>query len=170
MYRNLFVTLEAKNDPNGGDTMRNAYRFVFVMVVVVISTMMAGCSAKQMATLPDSIERSCTQGRVFYRIPSDSAAAPYPSVTVTAWHHEKNQPLTETKTDQAGNYCIEVPLGDFQVDLRVWGMVHLPTTSYTCTGSEDNIDLGTVPKRCGENCKKIEIMTDCKEFTPHRQQ
>ncbi len=29
---------------------------------------------------------------------------------------------------QAGNYCIEVPLGDFRVDLRVWGMVHSPKT------------------------------------------
>ena len=149
--------------------MRMLIGFAFVIVFVVTSTMMAGCSTKKMATLPDSIERSCTQGRVFYRIPSESAAAPYPSVTVTAWHHEKNQPLTETKTDQAGNYCIEVPLGDFQVDLRVWGMVHLPTTSYTCEGSEDNIALGTAPNRCGDNCKKIEIMMDCKEFTQRRQ-
>jgi hypothetical protein len=169
IYRNLFVTLEAKNDPYGGDAMRNAYRFVFVMVVVVISTMMAGCSARQMVTLQDNNERSCAQGRVFCKIPTDSAPVPYASVTVTAWHHEKNQPLTETKTDREGNYCIEVPLGDFQVDLRVWGMVQLPTISYTCTGSEDNIDLGTAPKRCGENCKKIEIMLDCKEFIPVRQ-
>jgi len=148
--------------------MRTLIGFAFAIVFIVTSTMIAGCSAKQIATLSDSIERSCIQGKVVYRITSDSAAAPYSSVTVTAWHHEKNQSLTETKTDQAGNYCIEVPLGDFQVDLRVWGMVHLPTTSYTCTGSEDNIDLGTAPNRCGENCKKIEIMTDCEEFTPRR--
>ena len=149
--------------------MRTLIGFAFVMVLVVTATMIAGCSAKQMVTLPDSIERSCAQGRVFYKISSDSAEVPYPFVTVNAWRHEKNQPLTETKTDQAGNYCIEVPLGEFRVDLRVWGMVQLPVTSYTCTGSEDNIDLGTAPNKCGENCKKIEIMTDCKEFTPLRQ-
>ena len=143
--------------------MRTLIGFAFVIVFGFTSTMM-GCSARQIGILPDRIERSCAQGRVFYKILTDSAAVPYPSVTVTAWDHETNQPLTETKTDQAGNYCIEVPLGDFRVDLRVWGMVHLPNTSYTCTGSEDNIDIGTAPNRCGENCKKIDIKTDCKEW------
>ncbi len=143
--------------------MRTLIGFASVIVFGFTSTMM-GCGARQMGTLPESIERSCAQGRVFYKIPTESATVPYPSVTVTAWHHEKNQPLNETKTDQAGNYCIEVPLGDFRVDLRVWGMVYSPKTSFTCTGSEDNIDIGTASNRCGENCKKIDIMTDCKEF------
>lgn len=149
--------------------MRALIGFAFVIVFGFTSTIiMMGCSTRQMGTLPDSIEHSCVQGKVFYKVPTDSAAVPYPSVTVTAWQHEENKPLTETKTDQAGNYCIEVPLGDFRVDLRVWGMVHSPKTSYTCTGSEDNIDIGTALNRCGKNCKKIDITVDCKEWTRRR--
>jgi hypothetical protein len=150
--------------------LRRLIDFTFVIIVVIISTLIAGCSTKQTAALPDGLERSCIQGRVYYRIPADSAPAttttPFPSVAVSAWNHEKNQPLTETKTDQAGNYCIEVPLADFHIDLRVWGMVNLPATSFTCTGSAVNIDPGSAPNRCGENCQEIEIMTDCKKFTP----
>ena len=148
--------------------MRTPSGFIFAIFVVIISTVIAGCSAKQTATIQESTERSCIQGKVYYRISPDLAPVLYPSVTVSAWHHEKNQPLTETKTDQAGNFCIEVPLGNLYVDLRAWGMVNLPTASYTCAGSRDTIGLGSAPNRCGENCKKIEIVTDCKEFTPRR--
>ena len=34
----------------------------------------------------------------------------------------------------------EVPLGDFRVDLRVWGANYLQRNTYVCDGSKDNID------------------------------
>jgi hypothetical protein len=64
-----------------------------------------------------------------------------------------------------------VPLGDFKVDLRVWGVQRLDKTSHTCKGSADDVDIGTVPRECGEECIRIDIIADCQEFQPsyHRQ-
>lgn len=100
--------------------------------------------------------------------PIDSKQVPWGGVTVNAWRHGKDLALAETKTDSDGNYCIEVPVGDSRVDLRVWGMERMEGTSYICDGSVQNIDPGKTPKKCGENCFKTDIMTQCHERTDQR--
>jgi len=149
--------------------MKNYYRVAFVINVVLLFTIAFGCGPKQqIQPLSEDFAHTCIRGTVSYRNPIDSTQAPYPSVKVTAWRHDTNQPLVETQADSAGSYCIEVPLADFRVDLRAWGLVDLDNRSYTCSGSQDNIALGTTSKKCGEDCLKIDIVTDCSEFTPIR--
>ncbi len=125
-----------------------------------------GCSGPQIQKPPETVETTCIQGTVWYRASTDSTPMRYPYATVTAWRDGTDQGLAETKADEAGNYCIEVPLGDHKVDLRVWGLKRLGGTNYTCKGSEESIDLGTTPKKCGEDCVSIDIITECGEFQP----
>jgi hypothetical protein len=95
--------------------------------------------------------------------PIDSKQIPYAGVTVNAWRHDKELALVETKTDKDGNYCIEVPVGDFRVDLRVWSMERMEGNSYLCQGSVQNIDPGKTAKKCGEDCFKTDIVTQWKK-------
>jgi hypothetical protein len=100
--------------------------------------------------------------------PIDSKQVPYAGVSVTAWRPDKELALSETKTDSDGNYCIEVPAGDFRVDLRVWGTERMEGKSYICQGTAQNIDPGKGPKKCGADCFKTDILTQCEERTDRR--
>ena len=133
------------------------------MCVILALSIALGCTTKQ-ATAPSvGTEVACIEGFVRYRSPIDSAVLPYGNGTITAWRHDKDQALTETKADQDGKYCIEVPLGDYTVDLRVWGLERFETQNYTCQGSADNIEIGKRPGKCGGDCMTVEILAGCKE-------
>ena len=146
--------------------MKKYYRFALVISSILLLSIAAGCGHSQIKGLPEDFMPTCIQGTVWYRMSTDPTPVPYPYARITAWRHGTDQPLSETKADEAGNYCVEVPLGESGVDLRVWGVKRLRGTGYTCKGSENNIDAGTASKRCGEDCVKIDIITDCEEFQP----
>jgi len=149
--------------------MRSKYSSVLVLMLVVGTAFVFGCASKQISPLPEDIETTCIQGSVRYKSPVDGKEVSYAGATVGVWVHDTEQGLTETKTDASGNFCLAVPLGDFEVDVRVWGMTRLEHKTYICKGSADNIDLGNLPKKCGTgDCLKVLISTDCKEYTPVR--
>jgi hypothetical protein len=127
-----------------------------------------GCGAPQIHSVPADSVKTCIQGKVWMKSPVDSKQVPYAGVSVNAWHHDKDLALGETKTDRDGNYCIEVPVGEFRVDLRVWGMERVEQISYICKGSVENIDPGKIPKTCGQDCLKADILTQCEERTDRR--
>jgi hypothetical protein len=127
-----------------------------------------GCGAPQIRGVPADSVKTCIQGKVWMKSPIDSKQVPYAGITVNAWRHDKDLAVAETKSDGAGNYCIEVPVGNFRVDLRVWGMERMEEKSYICQGSVQNIDPGKTPKRCGEDCFKTDIMTQCEERADRR--
>ncbi len=145
--------------------MRSNHPFILGTYLLSLSALIFGCAPTQVKRPPEDFEPTCIQGKVWYRTPADSNPVPYPYAPVTAWQHGTDQPLGETKTDGAGNYCIEVPIGE-QVDLRIWGVRRLQGTSYTCKGSEEDIAPGKISQECGEDCLRIEIDTDCGEFEP----
>jgi hypothetical protein len=127
-----------------------------------------GCGAPQIPGGSAYSVKTCIQGKVWMKNPVDSNQVPYGGVTVNAWMHDKELALAETKTDSDGNYCIEVPVADFRLDLRVWGMERMGGQSYICQGSVQNIDPGKTPKKCGEDCFKTDIMTQCQERQDRR--
>jgi hypothetical protein len=127
-----------------------------------------GCGTPQIQGVPADSVKTCIQGKVWMKNPIDSRQVPYAGVSVNAWRHDKDSALVETVTDRDGNYCIEVPVGDFRVDLRVWGMERREGTSYICKGSVDNIDPGKTPKKCGQDCFKADILTECEERSDRR--
>jgi hypothetical protein len=47
-------------------------------------------------------------------------------------------------------------------------MERMEGKSYICDGSAQNIDLGKGPKKCGEDCFKADIVTQCHERTDQR--
>jgi hypothetical protein len=100
--------------------------------------------------------------------PVDSKQVAYGGVMVNAWRHDKDLALAESKTDSDGNYCIEVPMGNFRVDLRVWGTERIEGKSYICQGSLQDIDPGKAAKRCGEDCFKADISAQCEERADSR--
>lgn len=152
--------------------MKNDYRHALILTLVFFSFVAAGCGPEQQVKPPQSIESletTCIQGAVSYRLPENSSSVPFANVKVAAWRHDTtDQPLAETVTDAKGDYCIEVPQGNFSVDVRVWGMVNLEKTSYTCNGSADNISLGTAAKRCDGDCPRADIFANCSVFKPVR--
>jgi hypothetical protein len=127
-----------------------------------------GCGAPAVQGVRANAVRTCIQGKVWMKNPIDSKQVPWGGVTVNAWRHGKDLALAETKTDSDGNYCIEVPVGDSRVDLRVWGMERMEGKTYICDGSVQNIDAGKTPKKCGEDCFKTDIVTQCHERTDQR--
>jgi hypothetical protein len=131
-----------------------------------------GCSSEQKVQASKPIQYAepvCFQGTVHYPHPSDSQPVPFANVKVTAWRHdETKKPFAEAMADPRGNYCLEVPLGEYGVDIRVWGMVNLGSKSYTCTASEDDIKLGKTTKKCGEDCITVDLVANCSEFKPTR--
>jgi hypothetical protein len=151
----------------GGDGMTTARRFACRMTVMMLLIILLGCSGTQVVqSPPENFEPTCIQGTVWYRTPKDSSPVPYPYATITAWRHGTKQGLAETKADEAGNYCIEVPRGDFGVDLKVWGARRIGATRYTCKGSQENVNPDRTSKKCGEGCLRIDIITECQEFEP----
>ncbi len=152
--------------------MKNEHRIAFILLLVFCSSLAVGCGPEQQVKPPQSIESletTCIQGTVSYRLSIDSSSVQFANVKVVAWRHgTTDQPLAETVTDAKGDYCIEVPRGDFSMDVRVWGMVNLEKTSYTCSGSADNVSLGTGVKRCGGDCPRVDIIANCSIFKPVR--
>ena len=102
--------------------MNKGYYSTFRFIILV-STILVGCAPKPGADLGGDLDTTCIQGTVTYQSPIDASSTPYPSATVSAWKKDSEKTLSEARTDQRGNYCIEIPVGDFRVDLRVWGMV-----------------------------------------------
>ena len=127
-----------------------------------------GCGAPQIQGVPAESVKTCIQGKVWMKHPVDSRPVPYAGVKVNAWRHDKEVALAETTADRDGNYCIEVPAGDFEVDLRVWGMERMEGVSYICKGCVEKIDPGKTPKRCGEDCLKVGITAACEERADRR--
>jgi hypothetical protein len=123
-----------------------------------------GCASGQVQPPSGTSGSACIRGTVSLRNPVDAKEVVYPGVAVSAWVHGEKKGLAETKTDGAGNFCIEVPAGDYKVDLRVWGLEHFAQENYTCDGSTENITLGSGPGRCGSgNCIRADIQAECKE-------
>lgn len=152
--------------------MKNGYRLAFIQALLFFSVIVVGCGPEQQVKAPqslESLEPTCIQGTVSYRLPEESTLVPFANVKVAAWRHgTTDQPLAETVTDAKGDYCIEVPRGVSGVDVRVWGMVNLEKTSYTCNGSAENMNPGTSVKRCGGDCLKADITANCNVFKPVR--
>jgi hypothetical protein len=131
--------------------------------------MMTGCGSVHVGTPREDFELSCIQGTIWYRSPVDGTMVRYPDAQISAWRHgEEDEGLAETRADSAGNYCLEVPLGEPGVDIRVFWFLRLSGKSYRCRGSKEKVDLGQSPKTCGEDCITIDIITDCQEFEPRR--
>ena len=133
------------------------------MSVILALSVEFGCTTMQTTEPSVGTEVACIEGLVRYRSPGSSAVVPYGNVTITAWRHDKDQALTETKSDQEGSYCIEVPLGDYTVDLRVWGLEGFEAQNYICQGSVEKIDMGKRPRKCGGDCIQVDILAGCKE-------
>ena len=133
------------------------------MGVILALSVAWGCTTMQATAPTAGIEVSCIEGFVRYRSPIDSAVLPYGNATITAWRHGNDQAITETKADQEGKYCIEVPLGDYTVDLRVWGLERFEAQNYICQGSVDKIDMGKRPGKCGSDCIQVDILAGCRE-------
>jgi hypothetical protein len=148
--------------------MKNTYLLALATCLILLFAVTVGCSPKQIPSFPEGVETTCIHGTVWYLSPIDSTQNRYPNATVAAWLHEKDQPIVDTKTDESGNYCIEVPLGNFGVDLRVWGTNHLQRDIYICDGSKDNIDIGTSSKKCGGDCIEIDVIAECRKYIPRR--
>lgn len=152
--------------------MRNSDLANFVVIFVLLSMMAIGCGPEQQVQPPKPIQYAepvCIRGTVRYSNPGDANLVPLANVKVSAWrHNETKKPFTETMADAAGKYCLEVPLGEYAVDIRVWGMVNLGSKSYTCTASEDDIKLGKTSRKCGEDCITADLVASCREFIPTR--
>ena len=152
--------------------MRKSYQVALILTFIFCFLMAIGCASEQQVQPPKPIkyaEPVCFQGTVHYLHPSDSQPVPFANVKVTAWRHdETKKPFAEAMANATGKYCLEVPLGDYGIDIRVWGMVNLGNKSYTCTASEDDIKLGKTTKKCGEDCATVNLIAECREFKPTR--
>jgi hypothetical protein len=145
--------------------MKEIHRLVGAAALFFL-VLVAGCSSVDVQTLPENFEPTCIQGTVWYRNPQDGTRVPYPSAQLTAWRHGTRQALAETKADERGNYCIEVPVEEPGIDLRVFGIIRLSGRGFSCKGSQQNVNPGTTVKKCGEDCIRIDITTECREFDP----
>jgi len=146
--------------------MKRNDHFVRVLGFILLSAVIAGCGPKKIERPMDSLGSTCVEGTVWYRGSTHPDLVRYPFAKITAWRHKTDSPLGETQADKSGNYCLEVPAGDFKMDLRIWGLQRLGKLSYTCNGSVKAIELGTNAMECGEECKKIDIVTECRKFIP----
>lgn len=147
--------------------MKGHYRIAGVHLLLLFAVLF-GCTPIRKGLPQGDLEYGCIQGRVWYRFPAHSAPIPYPNAKVTAWRHGTDNALAETQADKEGNYCIELPVGDYRVDLRVWGYQHSSGKNILCRGSEDNIHMGTIRARCGGECIKMDLATECTERIPRR--
>lgn len=107
---------------------------------------------------------ACIRGTVSFNQPLEAKEVPYPGVTVSTWVHGEKKGIAETKTDEAGNYCIEVPAGASKVDLKVWGLERFEQKDYICEGLAEGISLGTGTGKCGSgDCLRADIKAGCRE-------
>jgi len=146
---------------------RLAFSSLWIGLAFILLT--GACAPIKKEVPETSLPTTCIQGMVHYRLPPDAAPAPYARVKVAAWRHGTDQPLSEAETDETGRYCIHVPMAPSGMDLRVWGMRTVGYDQYICKGSADDIDPGTVPKRCGgADCLTIDITTECTQYVSPR--
>lgn len=138
-------------------------------LIGLILAFLLGCGPRPVQLPEGPYETGCVRGTVYYLSPLDSRNVPFPGVTVTAWIHGTHQGLAEAITDESGNYCLNIPLGDHRVDLRVWGYLRLNQKDYTCNGSVAHLDLGSMHTKCGAaDCLNTDIVAACKEFVGRR--
>jgi len=138
----------------------------FVVVVIFGFALTAGCASQPTESASAGVGTTCIQGKVRYRNPVDSTEVPFAAATVSAWKTATDKAIAEAVTDDEGNYCIEIPIGNARVDLRVWGAPRIERTTYLCQGSADSIAPGSTQEKCGEGCQEIDITTACKERVP----
>jgi hypothetical protein len=152
--------------------MRINCRVAFEISLILSLATVMGCGPEQQVqpSKPlEYVEPVCFQGTVQYRLPEKSNIVPFANVKVSAWrHNETKKAFAEAMTDATGKYCLQVPLGDYGVDIRVWGMVNLGSKSYTCTASQDDVKLGKTSRKCGEDCITADLVASCSEFKPTR--
>ncbi len=151
----------------GDSAMKKYHHFTHVLGPILLSFFMAGCGPRQIEPPVETLESTCVEGTVWYRGPTDSALLRYPRAKITVWRHKTKDSLGETQADRSGNFCMDVPAGDFKMDLRVWGLQRLSKTSYTCDGSEEAVGLGTSGTKCRKGgCIKVDIVAGCRKFIP----
>ena len=139
-------------------------RSVSIVALFILGfALMVGCASTQTQRPPEDVETACVQGKVLYRSPVDSSLLPYPAATVNAWRADTNKGLTETVTNNEGIYCIEIPKGNYPVDLRIWGSVFIEGKTYLCQGSVAKMELDATSGKCGEDCREIDITAGCTE-------
>jgi hypothetical protein len=147
-----------------GDGIMRKKSFLYIGISFIILFISGGCDTVHQMIHTDDLLKACIRGTISYRSPKDALPVHYPYATITAWQHGTDKALGEAKADAAGNYYLEVPMVDFKVDLRVWGLQRLYGSSYTCNGSVNAIDLSKSPKKPGEPCSKFDILAECKEY------
>ena len=91
-----------------------------VVCFILLFIITGSCATPPSPKLEGVKGSTCIQGRVLYQSPIDASPVPYPSATVSAWKKDADRALSEAQTDQNGSYCIEIPLVDYRVELRVW--------------------------------------------------
>ena len=131
-------------------------------IIVLILLTLLSCAPKPFEGVSGNSTITCIQGRVSYKNPIDASLTPYAGATISSWEQGTDRGLSEARTNKTGDYCIEVPVADFKVDLRVWGSVFLEGTTYLCQGSAGDIDQGKHSTSCGD-CKVVDIVATCKE-------
>jgi hypothetical protein len=131
-------------------------------IIVLILFTLLSCAPKPFGSVSGDSTMTCIQGRVSYKNPIDASLTPYAGATISSWQQGADKALSEARTNQTGNYCIEVPVADFKIDVRVWGSVFLEGTTYLCQGSAGDIDQGKHSTSCGD-CKVVDIVATCKE-------
>jgi hypothetical protein len=131
-------------------------------IIVLILPTLLSCTPKPFGGISSDSTITCIQGRVSYKNPIDASLTPYAGATISSWDQSADKALSEARTNQTGDYCIEVPVADFKIDLRVWGSVFLEGTTYLCLGSAEDIDQGKHATSCGD-CKVVDIVATCKE-------
>ena len=133
-------------------------------IILLILFTLPSCAPKPFGGISEDSTMTCIQGTVSYKNPIDASLTPYTGATISSWEHGADRALSEAQVNQTGNYCMEVPVDDFKIDLRVWGSVYLEGTTYLCQGSAGDIDQGKHSQSCGGGgCKVVDIVATCKE-------
>lgn len=121
------------------------------------------CFSQETPPPPDNGDTGCIQGIVTYRNPQESSPIPCVAATVSLTIPGKDRPFIDTQTDKQGRYCLNVPLRHGRVDLKVWGLNYMDKENSICQGEKTGIDLGSMPRKCGEGCMRIDVEVACKE-------
>lgn len=128
-----------------------------------------GCAGPQAPVTPAASTTTCIRGTVLYTHPVSAAMVPFTSAAVTAWRHGTNQGLAEVRSDNKGNYCIDIPGGSGIMDVRVWGTDVVEGKTYVCEGSASNVSTGSIAGTCGSgDCLEVNIRAQCRERSDRR--
>jgi hypothetical protein len=113
-----------------------------------------------------ALDTSCIEGTVWYLHPVDSTKMPMAQATVSAWENKSGKGISETKTNGKGRYCITVPAGDYSIQLRIWGTQRVDRKGYVCKKIVEDIIPGSTPRKCNEDCIRLDIEAECSEYRP----